>query len=123
MTTPLTLPELLGTLAWGWGGTATATVTTLADHPEPRVRLVVTDPASELGAELMDIVLDAATRTVTGSIRWDMTWIVVDQIYDPIRADYVHGEPSISGWEMDITETGYGDAIACGYVLYGPRES
>lgn len=70
----------------------------------------------------MDIVLDSSTRTVTGTIRWDMAWIVSDQIYDPASPDYVPGGPSYSGWEMDTTETGWMDAVACGYVLYGPRQ-
>jgi len=116
--TPRRLPELLGPLAWGWGADCTATVTTLeqtADHAA--VRLVVADQRGEV----LDVVLDDSTHTVTGTCRWDEAYILVDQVYDPCSPDYERDGPSLSGWTMDVRETGVEQALADGYLRMGPH--
>ncbi len=114
--TPTTTSDLVVSLASDWADGITTTITTT-----PQIRLVVTGT----DGDIMDIVLDDTTHTVTGTIRWDMEWVLVDHIYDPVRTDYVDGEPSISGWELATTTTGWLEAIQCGDVdssHYGPAE-
>ena len=118
MPTPRRLPELLGPLAWGWGPDGIATVTTLEQTPDrAAVRLMVTDDRGEV----LDVVLDDSTHTVSGTCRWDEAYILVDQVYEPCSPDYERDGPSLSGWTMDVRETGIEQALEDGYLCMGPH--
>lgn len=98
MTEPLTTSELLGQLAYGWAEDCT---TTIRSTPG-RTHLLVRDGEGVA----VDVTLEEERREVTGCVRWDTGWILVDVIYDPLSYAPLTSDIGYSGWTLRVTEVG-----------------